>query len=167
MDFTYLFNEQSTVVHLEKSGDAYLITLNGETYTVTASRLTQPGAFTLTLNGTRTLRVFAASDGPRRWVAFDSQPIVLTVPQPEKKAKRGKHGGHDSLEAQMPGVVRQLLAGAGDHVARGQVLLILEAMKMEIRVVAPHAGVVEKFLVKAGETVGRGQALVELVEKAQ
>lgn len=164
MDFTYLFNNQPTVVHLEKSGDAYTLTLNGQTFTVTAARLTQPGAFTLTLNGTRTLRVIVAPDGPRRWVAFDSQPVILTVPQAEKRAQRGKHAGHDSLEAQMPGLVRQLLAGVGERVERGQVLLILEAMKMEIRVVAPHAGVVEKILVKEGETVGRGDVLVELVE---
>jgi biotin carboxyl carrier protein len=39
---------------------------------------------------------------------------------------------------------------------------VLEAMKMEMRVSAPHAGVVEKISVREGETVGRGQALVEL-----
>jgi len=64
----------------------------------------------------------------------------------------------------MPGVVRRVLAGAGDRVERGQVLLILEAMKMEIRVAAPHAGAVEKVLVHEGDTVGRGQALVDLME---
>jgi len=91
---------------------------------------------------------------------------VLTISQAETKRKRrGRGAGHHaSLEAQMPGVVRRVLAGAGDRVERGQVLLILEAMKMEIRVAAPHAGAVEKVLVKEGDTVGRGQALVDLME---
>ena len=161
MEFTYLFDGQPIAVRVEKSGDGYLVTLDGQAYTVTASPLSSQ-ALSLTINGERRL-AFTAADGPRRWVAFDSQPFVLVVPQAEKRARRGKHGGHDSLEAQMPGVVRKVLAGAGDRVERGQVLLILEAMKMEIRVTAPHAGVVEKVLVKEGETVGRGEGLVELV----
>ncbi len=162
MEFTYLFGGQSIAVRVEKSGDGYLVTLGGQTYTVTASRLS-PQALSLTINGERRL-AFTAADGPRRWVAFDSQPFVLVVPQAEKRARRGKHGGHESLEAQMPGVVRKVLAGEGDRVERGQVLLILEAMKMEIRVTAPHAGLVEKVLVKEGETVGRGEGLLELEE---
>lgn len=165
MNFTYLHNNQPTTLHLEKTGDAYSVTLNGETYTVTAARLPEPGALRLTLNGTRTLTVYTAPDGPRRWVAFDSNPIVLTLPQAEKKpGKRGHASGHDSLTAQMPGLVRQLLVTVGETVTRGQPLLTLEAMKMETRVLAPHAGVVEKILVTPGQTVGRGEALVELVE---
>jgi biotin carboxyl carrier protein len=105
---------------------------------------------------------FVAAEGPRRWVAFDATPLVLSVPQPQKRTRRGRGGGHDTLEAQMPGVVRKLMIAEGERVEAGQVLLLLEAMKMEIRVSAPGAGVVEKVLVREGETVGRGQTLVEL-----
>jgi len=50
----------------------------------------------------------------------------------------------------------------GDAVALGQTLVILEAMKMEIRVPAPHAGRVAAISVREGQVVDRGQALVEL-----
>jgi biotin carboxyl carrier protein len=82
---------------------------------------------------------------------------------PAGRGRRGGHGAHDALEAQMPGVVRRVLAAAGEHVERGQALLLLEAMKMEIRVTAPQAGRVERVLVAEGAAVERGQALVDLV----
>jgi biotin carboxyl carrier protein len=66
------------------------------------------------------------------------------------------------LEAAMPGLVRRVLVREGDSVERGQALVMLEAMKMEIRVSAPHAGKVVKVLVSPGETVDRGRRLIEL-----
>lgn len=62
----------------------------------------------------------------------------------------------------MPGLVRSVLVREGDSVEKGQALVLLEAMKMEIRVAAPHAGKVIEVLVAAGETVDRGQRLIEL-----
>ena len=62
----------------------------------------------------------------------------------------------------MPGIVRQVLVAEGQAVARGQALMLLEAMKMEIRVTAPEAGLVRRVAVTAGQTVERGQALIEL-----
>lgn len=164
MEFRYLFNDEITTVQVEKSGDGYTVTAGKQTFTVSAVRLSQPGELSLTLNGVRRL-AFVAADGPRRWVAFGSQPFVLTVSSAGRKAKREKAGGHDSLEAQMPGLVRRVHVSVGEAVERGQVLVVMEAMKMEIRVSAPHAGTVEKIRVSEGQAVERGQVLVELVEK--
>jgi biotin carboxyl carrier protein len=64
----------------------------------------------------------------------------------------------------MPGVVRRVLISTGEAVEKGQTMLVLEAMKMEIKIAAPHAGKVEQLAVREGETVQRGQLLVELAE---
>ena len=80
----------------------------------------------------------------------------------KQKRQTTRAGGHEMLEAAMPGLVRGVLVKAGDSVERGQALVLLEAMKMEIRVSAPHAGKVAKVLVAPGETVDRGQRLIEL-----
>ena len=172
MEFRYLFNNTLTTVHVEKSGEGYIVTVDsedrqGRRYTVGAARLSRPGELALTVDGARRLAMVAA-DGPRRWVAFDAQPFVLTVPRDDalrQRARQASSGRHESLEAQMPGVVRRILTGAGDRVERGQVLLLLEAMKMEIRFSAPHAGVVERLLVSEGQAVERGQSLVELARE--
>jgi biotin carboxyl carrier protein len=66
------------------------------------------------------------------------------------------------LTAQMPGQVVETLVSDGESVASGQTLVILEAMKMEIRIAAPADGVVKKVLVSQGDIVDRGQPLVEM-----
>ncbi len=71
-------------------------------------------------------------------------------------------GPGGSLAAPMPGAVVRVDVHEGEHVAEGQTLVLLEAMKMELAVTAPGAGVVTGVLVAAGELVSRGQALVEL-----
>jgi biotin carboxyl carrier protein len=62
----------------------------------------------------------------------------------------------------MPAQVRAVQVSEGDSVEAGQTLLLLEAMKMEIRVQAPHAGRVARLLARPGDTVERDQVLVEM-----
>ncbi|NLH07386.1 MAG: acetyl-CoA carboxylase biotin carboxyl carrier protein subunit [Chloroflexi bacterium] len=62
----------------------------------------------------------------------------------------------------MPGQVMAVYVKEGDEVQAGQPLLLLEAMKMEMRVAAPAAGVVRRLLVEPGQAVERGQQLVEV-----
>ncbi len=65
----------------------------------------------------------------------------------------------------MPGIVRRVLVAEGQLVARGEALLLLEAMKMEIRISAPEDGVVRRVAVSAGQAVERGQELVQLAPR--
>jgi biotin carboxyl carrier protein len=62
----------------------------------------------------------------------------------------------------MPGQVRELRVSAGVEVAQGDTLLVLEAMKMEIRIQAQGDGVVARVPVSAGEQVERDQVLIEI-----
>ncbi len=68
------------------------------------------------------------------------------------------------LISPMPGTVVRVLAQEGDEVEEGQLLLVLEAMKMEQSVVAPHAGVVRSLPYGEGDLVPGGAVLVELEE---
>ena len=64
--------------------------------------------------------------------------------------------------APMPGVIRSLAVAPGAAVAKGQLLLVLEAMKMEHHILAPHDGVVAEVSVAQGEQVKNGQKLLTL-----
>jgi biotin carboxyl carrier protein len=64
----------------------------------------------------------------------------------------------------MPAQVRAVEAAEGDQVEKGQTLLLLEAMKMEIRIKAPSSGKVKRMLVKTGQTVDRNEILAEIGE---
>lgn len=61
------------------------------------------------------------------------------------------------LQSEVTGTVWKIEVRAGDTVAEYQTLLILESMKMEIPVTAPHAGTVLQLLVREGESVAEGQ----------
>jgi propionyl-CoA carboxylase alpha chain len=65
----------------------------------------------------------------------------------------------------MPGTVVQVAVVADEQVEAGQVLVVLEAMKMEHRITAPIAGRVASVNVEAGEMVDGGQVLVVLEEE--
>jgi 3-methylcrotonyl-CoA carboxylase alpha subunit len=69
----------------------------------------------------------------------------------------------DSLRAPMPGVVKIVRAAAGDSVTKGQPLLVLEAMKMEHSIAAPHDGIVADIAAE-GAQVSEGTVLARFAE---
>jgi biotin carboxyl carrier protein len=72
-------------------------------------------------------------------------------------------GAWVDVEAPMPGSIVELAVKKGDVVKAGDVLLILEAMKMENEITAPQGGRVQEILVQAGDTVAAGDILLRLV----
>jgi biotin carboxyl carrier protein len=95
-----------------------------------------------------------------RYVAINGETYTLTVSDPY--TQRQSAAGAGDLTAQMPGQVIAVSVSEGEAVQAGQTLIVLEAMKMEIRVATPADGVVSKLLVKVGDVVERGQLLVEM-----
>lgn len=164
MIFEYGGTSHTVSVEAQADGSTRVM-LDGRALTVTARRF--DGGWLLTLAG-RQVRVYTAARGNERYAALAGDSFTLTVPESAQGAAgRGtgarRTGAVDgSLTAQMPGQVREVLVQAGETVTRGQTLLLLEAMKMEIRVTAPADGLVNQVLVDAGAVVDRGQVLVEL-----
>jgi biotin carboxyl carrier protein len=76
-------------------------------------------------------------------------------------ATRAAEGGQ-TVTAPMPGTILAVRVADGDAVEAHQVLVLLEAMKMENAVTAPADATVRRVLVTPGQTVSRGDALVEL-----
>jgi pyruvate carboxylase subunit B len=68
----------------------------------------------------------------------------------------------EKITASLPGSVFKVVANVGDSIKEGDVLIILEAMKMEIEIVAPKDGVVASIDVKEGQTVENGQLLITI-----
>jgi 3-methylcrotonyl-CoA carboxylase alpha subunit len=168
MELRYSAGEQTYTVRVERTSAGFIVSVDGRAYTVEAKSVAErPGELTLSIAGERR-RAWVAADGPQRWVALAGaadRPVRVSVPQASGRGRRAA-GQADALEAQMPGVVRRVLAAPGEAVERGQVLVVLEAMKMEIRVNAPRAGVVGAVNVAEGQAVERGQVLVELATPA-
>jgi biotin carboxyl carrier protein len=90
--------------------------------------------------------------------AFDGNIYFADVSEKGSRAK-ARHRDQ-STAAPMPGLVLKVLVKVGDPVTKGAPLLILEAMKMEHQIVAPHDGVVEALHCTEGELVQPGVELV-------
>ena len=69
-------------------------------------------------------------------------------------------GSGNALPAPMPGVIIEVAANVGDTVARGQLLAILDAMKMHNNIRSPRAGTIAEVCVTPGQAVGHGDAIV-------
>jgi biotin carboxyl carrier protein len=121
------------------------------------------GTLDLLIDGRR-VTAYVSSDNAKRWVTINGQTVVLTKSTGTRKGGHGHHHAAGELSAPMPGQVRAVNVSEGDAVTKGQTLLVLEAMKMEIRIHSPQDGVVKKLFVKQGQTVEREQILIEIEE---
>lgn len=164
MELRYQVGDEIKSVHIERLGEHYFVAIGDRRYTVAAHR-SASGELVMRVNGERHSAYVAAS-GSTRFVAVDGRVLELSLPESGRARRRRLHQGEGSLTASMPGQVRQVLVAEGDSVARGQTLIVLEAMKMEIRVAAPRAGRVARVQVSEGQVVDRGQVLIEMAEAA-
>ncbi len=159
-------------------------TLDYDEHRVEAER-TGPGRFRITAEGEESIvEVLYNRDGRIR-ALIDEEPLeagillgpeevrvslrgethTLRKPQPPSVDETGP--GADvaaSLTAPMPGTVVKVLVEEGQEVEEGQLLLVLEAMKMEQPVSAPHAGVVHSLPFEEGSLVPGGAVLAEVRE---
>ena len=104
---------------------------------------------------------WAIADGDTRWVYHDGCVYVFEI---ERRAARRTRRHHGSLAAPMPATVRQINVASGTTVKRGDVLILLEAMKMELPVRAASDGVVTSVNCREGELVPAGVTLLEIDE---
>jgi acetyl-CoA/propionyl-CoA carboxylase, biotin carboxylase, biotin carboxyl carrier protein len=103
---------------------------------------------------------WTAASGDTRWVFLDGEVFVFEAVRPS--ARRRASLAQGSLTAPMPATVRRVVATAGTPVKQGDVLLVLEAMKMELPVRAPGDGTVARVKCREGDLVQAGQELIEL-----
>ena len=110
----------------------------------------------------RTWRVAVAGPPEARWVGCDGSSARVDV-QPEGHARAPRvRALHGALSAPMPGTIIDVAVVVGQRVRAGDVLLTLEAMKMELPIRAPKDGVVSVVRCAPGELVQPGLPLIEI-----
>ena len=129
----------------------YNITVNGVTYTVDVEEV----------GATATAPVAAPVAAPAAPVAAPAAPVATPV-APKSAPKASGKAGSVSVKAPMPGNIMKVNCKAGASVKKGDVLIVLEAMKMENDICAPQDGVVASVEVAQGATVETDALLVTL-----
>ena len=153
---------QSISVDLTPSGKSFRVDALGGTIEAQILQA-KDGKLDLLIDGQR-VTAYVSSDQTRRWVTVNGRTLLLNKSSGGRRSSSGHHHAAGELTAPMPGQIRAVNVSEGDTVTKGQTLLLLEAMKMEIRVQAPRDGVVKKLFVQQGQTVEREQLLVEIEE---
>jgi biotin carboxyl carrier protein len=117
----------------------------------------RPGEL-LVRDGSAVRRLYAATAGGTVWVFRDG----FTYEVVEETTRPRRAGAHEALTAPMPATVIQVNVEPGAVVKRGAILLLLEAMKMELPLRAPADGRVTAVHCRAGELVQPGAPLIEI-----
>ncbi len=102
--------------------------------------------------------------GEERWLTVRGVHLQAACRDPAEHVGVGPEDTAERLQAPLPGKVIKLMIKPGQRVAAGDVLVLLEAMKVEHAITAPAAGRVKALLFKEGDLVQRGDQLVELEE---
>lgn len=129
-------------------GGQYSLIIEGKSYQVFARRL----------------NASEEKDGHTFEIEFAGQRFEVRVEDERERSIKGSLAAHEagqaSVRAPMPGLVLGIPLQVGDSVARGQTVVILEAMKMENDLPSPIAGKIKEVRVNQGQTVNQGDVLV-------
>lgn len=183
MRYTARVGDRVLMVGVEEDGHERAITLDDATFTLAWSPAGANGALTGALDvmaghygilaGPHSYDVFVRplpetdedTGGQVFEVMIEGQPYRVVLQDERTRALQSLTGaahaaGEASVRAPMPGLVVNVMVAPGDHVARGQTVAVLQAMKMENDLPAPREGVVRSVRVQGGQTVNQNDVLL-------
>ena len=122
----------------------YRITVDGKTYEMDVELIGSNGA--------------CAAPVQAQSKPVKAAPVAAAAP----KASKPVNAGSGSVTAPMPGTILKVNKSEGESVKSGEVVLVLEAMKMENEITAPSDGIISSLSLTAGSTVAGGDLLFEV-----
>lgn len=162
MALEYSFNLDGTEhgVSIAARNPALVLTVDGIAHTVSESSALDEECALLNVDG-RSYQVWRTWEGDRIHLRIGNRSFSIGY---EDAIIAAQHhaGGDDTLRADMPGVVVAVNASVGAHVAPGDVLIVIESMKMQINIVAPRDGTIEAVYVGVNQTFDKGAQLISL-----
>jgi len=144
------------------------VSVDGKVYEVDFESVSGQPVYSLIVNG-KSHEAYAAQGEDNWQVLLRGRLFPITVEDEREKRLRSAAGGGVAetgefhLRAPMPGLVVAIPVAEGQAVTKGQVLVILESMKMQNELKAPRDGTIGRVRVKSGETVEQKQTLLSVM----
>lgn len=134
-EFNFKLNGKEYKAGVEENGQSMTIVVNGRTYLV---------------------------DLPENKACIANITSAVVSPDTAAEIKRPSLSGAtaEHVSSPLPGTITEIKVSVGDKVQRGQVVIVMEAMKMANDIVAEHEGIVTEIMVNPGKTVNQGDVLV-------
>jgi biotin carboxyl carrier protein len=164
MTHDLLLNGEAMAFKTEGGPDKLTVTYNGASHEMSLQELSAGRWLLKNSAGQRVVRVARRRD--RIWVWIGGKILEFTVPSEDRAAGGAGSAPQHEVRAPMPGTLVKLLVSAGDAVEEGQMVALVEAMKMEHPLRAPRAGIVEATFGEAGKIVDADAVVISLVKEA-
>ncbi|SFV75086.1 Oxaloacetate decarboxylase alpha chain [hydrothermal vent metagenome] len=146
--------QEKGIAFLEGKGELKVRKLSDMEKDCEGSESMGSGNYTVVVNGEKFSVQVAEGDADIQVTAVNGETTQPSTPAPEVVATSGDHV---DVKALLPGNVWKIVANPGQSVNEGDVIMILESMKMEIDVVAPKGGVIKSINVATNDKVVEGQ----------
>jgi acetyl/propionyl-CoA carboxylase alpha subunit len=161
MHHAFKLGETESNVELSRAPSGYRLHINGRSVPVNL-HAEDDGSAVLTM-GSHSERVVVASRGDDVFIHLGGAAYQLRYEHPlQRLAAQQQGAAEDHVRAPMPGSLVAVHVQAGQAVARGDTLLVMESMKMETTIAAPRDGVIEAVHFAVGQTFDRDALLLSL-----
>lgn len=163
MDFAFGAGSRHYLVSLDEDKDNFVLHVGDEQVRTQITKRA-PGALTFLIEDKPQLGYYAI-DGDTIWVHINGKTDKLDLSSGEFQRQHAQVldlSPDATVRAPMPGQIRSLRVKEGGIVEKGEVILILEAMKMEIRILATQSGFISRLPIREGERVERDSVLAEI-----
>ncbi|MFA6235637.1 MAG: biotin/lipoyl-containing protein [Bacteroidota bacterium] len=143
------------------SNRSFNVSVNGNEYSIEIRKI-EEGQATVEVNGMPFEVTFESSRKASKTPTLLRQPAYTTETERPMKTAAPAASKNRFVKAPLPGVILNILVKEGDTVKAGQIVLLMEAMKMENNIVAPADGTILQMKVTQGANVLEGDPLFEL-----
>jgi pyruvate carboxylase subunit B len=159
---TYFVTVGANEYKVDIQNDQFLV--NGEALDVKVRRLNEQGLYLLQQGNRQLEIVMKPRDQNQVSVVVDRRHMTVQVTRGEgQRVKKATTGG--ALSAPMPGTVIEIRVKEGQTVEKGDVIAVMESMKMQMEIRSPVKGVIKKVLTRPGTKVDKGTALAQVMEQ--
>ena len=169
MKYITTVNDEEFIIEIEHNNQ---ILVNGVRYDIDFQHLPEADVLSLLLNNQSFEAVVEAHEDV--WEVLTKGELYTVKVQDERAYRLAKArgvandiAGEAAIKSPMPGLIVAVPVSEGQHVAKGDKVIILESMKMENELRAPKAGIITRISVTQGDSVEKDQVLAVIVDDGE